>query len=72
MEKKGWGHSYPEYAVKIANLARAKSLVLTHHDPTDTDECVDTKVSHTCRYIQENEIDLNCSAAQVGQVIDLS
>ena len=70
--KKGWGHSYPEYAVKIANLAGAKSLVLTHHDPTDTDECVDAKVAHTRRYIKENEIDLNCSAAQVGQVIDLS
>ena len=70
--KKGWGHSYPEYAVKIATLANAKSLVLTHHDPTDTDESVDAKVAHTHQYIQKNEINLNCSAAQVGRVIDLS
>ena len=69
--KKGWGHSYPEYAVKIAAQANAKALALTHHDPTDTDNCVEGKVAHTLQHIQQLELNMECFAAKVGDVINL-
>ena len=31
-----WGHAYPEYAVKLANMAGVKQLMLFHHSPTST------------------------------------
>ena len=34
----GWGHCSYEYAIDAASRAKVKKLVLTHHDPTRTDE----------------------------------
>src|SRR6185295_15382196 len=39
--KSGWGHSTVEYAVDMALAARAKTLVLFHHDPDRDDGGVD-------------------------------
>jgi CheY-like chemotaxis protein len=39
--KAGWGHSTIEYAVDMARVARAKRLVLFHHDPNRDDAGVD-------------------------------
>jgi len=36
--KQGWGHSTPEMAAGIAQMANVGSLVLFHHDPTHGDE----------------------------------
>lgn len=36
--KQGWGHSTPEMAAGIAQMARVGQLVLFHHDPTHGDE----------------------------------
>ncbi|MGQ9630655.1 MAG: MBL fold metallo-hydrolase [bacterium] len=41
MSKIDWGHSTPEEALIIALGARAKRLVLFHHDPSHTDEDID-------------------------------
>jgi phosphoribosyl 1,2-cyclic phosphodiesterase len=35
--KRGWGHSSYEYAINVAHKARAKRLVLFHHDPNRSD-----------------------------------
>ena len=35
---RGWGHGTWENAVELARAARAKQLVLFHHDPSRTDE----------------------------------
>jgi CheY-like chemotaxis protein/ribonuclease BN (tRNA processing enzyme) len=43
--KSGWGHSTVEYAVDVALIARAKTLVLFHHDPGRDDDGVDDLVS---------------------------
>ncbi|MCK5087889.1 MAG: MBL fold metallo-hydrolase [Melioribacteraceae bacterium] len=37
-EKYGWGHSSWEQAIKVAELAKVKRLVLTHHDPDHDDD----------------------------------
>jgi phosphoribosyl 1,2-cyclic phosphodiesterase len=70
--RQGWGHGYPEYAVKIANQAGAKCLVLTHHDPTDTDILVDAKTLYTRRLIAQQGSNLKCFGAKVGAEIDLN
>lgn len=36
--KKGWGHSSWEQAIKVAELANVKQLIITHHDPDHNDE----------------------------------
>lgn len=36
--KLGWGHSYPEYIAQVAREAKPKLIVTTHHDPSATDE----------------------------------
>lgn len=36
--KKGWGHGTYDGAIKMATLAKAKKLYLTHHEPTRSDD----------------------------------
>ncbi|MFZ5918962.1 MAG: MBL fold metallo-hydrolase [Chloroflexota bacterium] len=38
MPRQGWGHSTPEMAASIAQMAGVGRLVLFHHDPTHSDE----------------------------------
>lgn len=39
--KMGWGHGTPSTSMRMANLAGAKRLLLTHHEPVRTDEQMD-------------------------------
>jgi phosphoribosyl 1,2-cyclic phosphodiesterase len=41
--KVGWGHSTFEEAIKLANAANVKELVLFHHDPMQSDAAVRSK-----------------------------
>mgnify|MGYP001994786962 FL=1 len=70
-QREGWGHSYPEYAVQIANMSGIKRLALTHHDPTDTDDKVDAKVEHTRQFIKPSKLGIECFAAQAGLELDI-
>jgi phosphoribosyl 1,2-cyclic phosphodiesterase len=38
LSKKGWGHGTYDSAMKLASLAKAKRLFLTHHEPTRSDD----------------------------------
>jgi phosphoribosyl 1,2-cyclic phosphodiesterase len=40
-EKIGWGHSSIEQAIRFAEIAEAKKLLLFHHDPNHTDSQLD-------------------------------
>jgi phosphoribosyl 1,2-cyclic phosphodiesterase len=42
-QHKGWGHSTWQEAVRIADAAGVKTLVLFHHDPEATDEILDKR-----------------------------
>jgi len=35
---KGWGHSSYAQALEVAENARVKQLIITHHDPDHNDE----------------------------------
>lgn len=39
--KHGWGHSHWREAVNVAQQSGAQELVLFHHDPDHTDDCID-------------------------------
>jgi phosphoribosyl 1,2-cyclic phosphodiesterase len=42
--KQGWGHSHWREAVNVVMESGAKELVLFHHDPDHTDDCIDAVV----------------------------
>lgn len=42
MERQHWGHSFPEYAYRLARKARVQELYLFHHLPGRTDAELDT------------------------------
>ena len=39
--KKGWGHSPMEHCIETSLKANVKKLIITHHDPTRTDDQLD-------------------------------
>lgn len=43
--RQGFGHSTPVDAVEIARAAKCQHLLLTHHDPTHTDQALDQKLA---------------------------
>jgi len=63
--KLGWGHSTFDEAVKLAQTANAKKLVLYHHDPTQNDAAVADKERRA------RELFASCEAAREGLIIDL-
>ncbi len=42
VHKRNWGHSTADYVLDVAMAARAKRVVLSHHDPGHSDEFLDT------------------------------
>jgi len=70
LQKITWGHAYPEYAVKLANMAGVKQLMLFHHSPTANDETMDKLADYWAS--QDGERFTKVRVAREGQVIDLS
>jgi phosphoribosyl 1,2-cyclic phosphodiesterase len=65
MPKLGWGHSTYEEAVKLAQAAGVKKLVLYHHDPTQNDGAVAEKERRA------RTLFASCEAAREGLVLEL-
>ncbi len=63
--KVGWGHSTWQEAVKVAEAAGVKQLVIFHHDPLHNDDFMDEIGRNTA------EVFPNSIVAQEGMVIDL-
>ena len=61
--KKGWGHSTWKDAVNSAHAAKAKRLVLYHHDPMHNDDFIDQVVASCRAYIDEQGMAVSCAAA---------
>jgi len=64
--RQGWGHSTWQEAVKIAQLAQIKKLVLFHHDPSHDDEFLDNLIE------QVTPVFPNTIMAREGLTIDLT
>ena len=63
--KVGWGHSTWQEAVKVAEAANVKQLIIFHHDPLHADEFMDEVEKNTMEAFP------NSSVAKEGMVIDL-
>lgn len=48
--KRGWGHSHWREAVNLVMESGARELILFHHDPDHSDECIDSVVSKAREY----------------------
>ncbi|HYM73521.1 MAG TPA: MBL fold metallo-hydrolase, partial [Stellaceae bacterium] len=70
--KIGWGHSTLEYAVTVARIAGAKSLVFTHHDPARDDDTLDKEIAAVRARLQAESAPIAVSAAAEGQVVELA
>jgi ribonuclease BN (tRNA processing enzyme) len=60
-----FGHSAIDYAVELAQRARAKRLMLFHHDPSRTDDQLDAIAAE----LQAGAVPV--TAAAEGMAIDL-
>jgi phosphoribosyl 1,2-cyclic phosphodiesterase/CheY-like chemotaxis protein len=69
--KVGWGHSSTEFVVKLAQYAKVRHVVLTHHDPLRTDEALDGIVEKTRDRLKANHLTVQVSAAVEGEAIDV-
>jgi len=59
---KGWGHSSYDQALKVAELAGVKYLVMTHHDPDHDDKFLRER-ENECQAVMPN-----CALAREGMV----
>lgn len=60
-----WGHSAADYAVRLGELAGARSVLLFHHDPTRTDSEIDAMVERF------SDSPVRVTAAAEGMALDL-
>jgi phosphoribosyl 1,2-cyclic phosphodiesterase len=69
---RGWGHSTYQEAVQLALEAGAKTLLLTHHDPSRTDEQVREILRRAREIVVASGGKLTIDGAREGEVISLS
>jgi len=65
----GWGHSSMEDAIKFASLAGVKHLLLSHHDPSRTDEQLDALIADLKK---QNDLSFSFEPAAEGMNIELA
>jgi phosphoribosyl 1,2-cyclic phosphodiesterase len=63
----GWGHSSVAHAVRIADLARARELLLIHHDPDHSDETIDLMAARAADLREHG----TAHAASEGMVLEV-
>ena len=70
-KKVGWGHSTVGQAVDLALAAKAKHLVLFHHDPTRHDDALDALLAEARERVARSGRRLEVSAAAEGRTLTL-
>ncbi|OFZ98869.1 MAG: hypothetical protein A3H35_08245, partial [Betaproteobacteria bacterium RIFCSPLOWO2_02_FULL_62_17] len=70
--KIGWGHSSPEYAVRVCQDAGVKRLILSHHDPLRDDAAIDRIVEEIRTRLRKEGSPLEVEAAAEGLSLHLS
>lgn len=68
---RGWGHSTYEEAVRLALEAEVKTLLLTHHDPSRTDEQVWNIIDRARRLAADSGGRLTIDGAREGRTFFL-
>jgi phosphoribosyl 1,2-cyclic phosphodiesterase len=70
-QRLGWGHSTYLDALRLAQQARVKRLVLYHHDPSHTDADIDSIMAHCRTKMQSQNATFTCLVAAEGLCITL-
>jgi ribonuclease BN (tRNA processing enzyme) len=65
-EKRHWGHSSVNYAVKVAISGRVRSLALFHHDPMHDDAEIDSIEQYAAEIARSDGAGLEVFAARDG------
>jgi phosphoribosyl 1,2-cyclic phosphodiesterase len=68
-QKSHWGHCTVEYAVRVAQEAHVKKLILFHHDPSHGDDCMDRLLEGAQRLAEPSGLEV--VAAFEGLKLDL-
>jgi phosphoribosyl 1,2-cyclic phosphodiesterase len=68
-KKKDWGHCTLDYALRVAELAKAKRLITFHHDPAHSDDDLDRLSAELKESATDSGVDV--IAAYEGLVLDL-
>ncbi|NND33654.1 MAG: MBL fold metallo-hydrolase [Saprospiraceae bacterium] len=68
LKRVGWGHSSIKHAAELAKACGAKHLVLFHHDPSHTDEMLNSLFE---KFIDGNDYTFPIELAREGMEIDL-
>ena len=55
VHKRGWGHGTFKSALDLARRAKAKRICFTHHDPTRTDDALDSIVAEMHQRVRPDE-----------------
>jgi phosphoribosyl 1,2-cyclic phosphodiesterase/ActR/RegA family two-component response regulator len=70
-EKVGWGHSAVSQVVELAHQARVKQLFLHHHDPDQSDQEIEAKLTTARDLLSRRQAPTQCFAPQEKQVFRL-
>lgn len=68
--KIGWGHGTPSTSIAMASLAKARQLILTHHDPIRTDAQLDELLA-SLKLREDIPDGLEVDIAREGTTFDL-
>lgn len=71
-DKRGWGHSSAEYAVRVCEEAGVRCLAITHYDPLRTDAAVDAILADLQSGIRRSGSALMVVAAAEGMTLPVS
>lgn len=69
--KRGYGHSYFEYALSLGIKSKVKNIVLFHHDPSRTDSQLRFIDKVLQDYIIKNQFNINVIVAKEGLTFEL-
>jgi phosphoribosyl 1,2-cyclic phosphodiesterase len=60
LDRPDWGHSTAVMGAELARRANVKRLVLSHHDPTSSDETIWTSKDQAEAYLMHHPSEYNC------------
>lgn len=71
LDRRGWGHSSIDDAVRIALRSQTRRLVIFHHDPAHNDDDLDAMIGDAQALIEEEGFHLDLFGAREGLEIEL-
>lgn len=66
LQKISWGHSCISQVVDVAHRAKVKTLCLYHHDPSQTDKDIDSKLEKAKQWLDTHSSTTQCIAPCEG------